>query len=162
MSRRTLSATLVVAGLLLSTVTATTQAANPVSNILRISNEQPAASNKPQPISQGGVAGTYSQGPTADGAGFVSLDAPLYPCPRQDIPREVGYTVITNPALYPHEMTYPHKYRALYPPYYCKKCCIPFMPATALRGTEVTVKYHGHISPCALFYAPKRCVRNTW
>lgn len=159
MSRRTLSAAIVVAGLLLSTTTAVTQAANPFSRILRISNEQPAPVAQPQPVAQGPVAGGYAQGPTADGAGFVSLDAPLYPCPRQDIPREVGYTVITNPALYPHEMTYPHKYRALYPPYYYKNCCIPFLPKPPLKGTEVTVKYHGHISPTALFYAPRRSTK---
>jgi hypothetical protein len=155
MSRRTLSAALVVAALLLSTTTAVTQAANPFSRILRISNEQPAPVAQPQPVSQGAVYGGY----VADGAGFGALDAPLYPSPRQDVPREVGYTVITNQALYPHEMTYPHKYRALYPPYYYKQRVIPFLPAPPLKGTEVTVKYHSRISPTALFYAPKRCAK---
>lgn len=159
MSRRTLSAALIAAGLLLSTTAAVTQAANPFTRIQRISHEQPVPAAQPDPISQGGVYGGYQQGPCMDGAGFASLDAPLYPSPRQNVPREVGYTVITNPALYPHEMTYPHKYRALYPPYYYKKCCIPFLPAPPLMGTEVTVKYHGRISPTALFYAPKRCVK---
>lgn len=162
MSRRNLSASLVVAGLLLSTITAATQAANPFSRVLRVSNEQPAPIAQPQPIGaapvvSGSVHGGYVHGAAAGGEGFASLDAPLYPSPRQHIPREVGYTVITNPALYPHEMTYPHKYRALYPPYYYKQHWIPFLPKPALKGTEVTVKYHGRISPCALFYAPKRC-----
>lgn len=76
---------------------------------------------------------------------YVPINAPLYPCPKAGVPLEVGRTMITNPAFAPHEMLYPHKYRALYPPYYYKnKCglaCLPFVPKPPLRGTEVTVKY---------------------
>jgi hypothetical protein len=93
-------------------------------------------------------AGSASAGhPYAPPPGFCypPIQAPLYPSPRPDVPREVGWTLITSPALAPHEMLYPHTYRALYPPYYyCNKCglsCIPFFPKPCLRGTEVTVKY---------------------
>ena len=76
---------------------------------------------------------------------YPPIHAPLYPCPKPDVPYEVGRTMITNPALAPHEMLYPHCYRALYPPYYypnkCGLACIPFFPKPRLRGTEVTVKY---------------------
>jgi hypothetical protein len=68
----------------------------------------------------------------------------LYPSPVPYVPREVGYTVITNQALAPHEMLYAHQYRALYPPYYYKKCvgsCVPFLPKPCLQGTMVKVKY---------------------
>src|SRR5262245_33646387 len=76
---------------------------------------------------------------------YPPIHAPLYPCPRPDVPREVGWTLITNPALSPHEMTYAHSYHAPYPPYYYKKsflACIPFFPKPCLKGTEVCVKYH--------------------
>ncbi|MBS0265980.1 MAG: hypothetical protein JSS02_28875 [Planctomycetes bacterium] len=72
------------------------------------------------------------------------IPSALYPSPVPYVPREVGYTVITNPAFAPHEMLYGHEYRALYPPYYYKKSClscIPFVPQPKLRGTMVKVKY---------------------
>jgi hypothetical protein len=72
------------------------------------------------------------------------ITSALYPCPVPYVPREVGYTVITNQALAPHEMLYAHRYRALYPPYYYEKCCLtclPFFPQPKLRGTMVKVKY---------------------
>ena len=72
------------------------------------------------------------------------IQSSLYPCPVPYVPREVGYTVITNPALDPHEMLYAHQYRALYPPYYYKKSlcsCVPFVPKPCLQGTMVKVKY---------------------
>jgi hypothetical protein len=76
---------------------------------------------------------------------YPPIQASLYPCPKAGVPLEVGRTMITNPALAPHEMLYPHEYRALYPPYYYKnKCglsCLPFFPKPPLKGTEVTVKY---------------------
>lgn len=76
---------------------------------------------------------------------YPPIRASMYPSPRQDVPREVGYTMITNPAFAPHEMLAAHTYHALYPPYYyhSKGClgCIPFMPKCCLMGTKVTVKY---------------------
>jgi hypothetical protein len=87
---------------------------------------------------------------------YPQLNAPLYSCPRPDVPYEVGRTLITNPALSPHEMLYPHKYRALYPPYYyqdkCGLACLPFFPKPSLKGTEVTVKYKSHHGLFDCFY----------
>jgi hypothetical protein len=82
----------------------------------------------------------------ADYEAVPYLTSSLYPSPVPYVPREVGYTVITNPAFAPHEYLYAHQYRALYPPYYykkcgCSSCCIPFLPQPCLRGTMVTVKY---------------------
>ena len=48
----------------------------------------------------GGPAGTALGGQ----GHYPQLDASLYPCPRPDIPAEVGGTLITNAAFYPHEM----------------------------------------------------------
>ena len=81
-------------------------------------------------------------------AASPAIDAALYPSPKPDIPAEVGWTMITNPAFHPYEMTYAHSYRALYPPYYYKNChglsCLPLVPKPHLVGTEVRVKYHSH------------------
>lgn len=112
---------------------------------------------------------------------YPNLDASLYPCPRPNIPAYVGGTQITNSAFYPHEMLYPHRYRALYPPFYYKVkwryTNTPFgvSPLNAfgllpwpghyydrarvsqkveLVGTKVDVKYHGSISPFTLFFPP--------
>ena len=99
---------------------------------------------------------------------YPELDASLYPCPRPDIPAEVGGTVITNPAMYPHEMLYPHTYKTIYPPFYYKykrqfglyPCNLlyfrnPFVrKVPVIRGTEVTVEYRGYISPSALYFPP--------
>ena len=69
----------------------------------------------------------------------------LYPCPVAYVPREVGWTMYTNQAFAPHEMTYAHQYRALYGPYYYRKTigsyCLPFIPKPCLQGTVVKVKY---------------------
>lgn len=96
------------------------------------------------------------------GAGYAVLDAPLYPCPKPGIPLEVGATVITNPALNPHEMLYPHKYCALYPPFYYKTrrswIVTPFgvhkHECRTLTGTQVIVKYKPCIGPLSLFCPP--------
>jgi hypothetical protein len=95
------------------------------------------------------------------------IQSSLYPSPVPYVPREVGYTVITNQAFAPHEMLYAHQYRALYPPYYYKKsigsCCIPFIPQPQLKGTMVKVKYKtclpwGFHPPCA---STQTCFSNT-
>ncbi len=95
----------------------------------------------------------YNYAPT-----YAPIQAPLYPCPKPDVPLEVGRTIITNPAFAPHEMLYPHCYRALYPPYYvCNKgglACLPFVPKPPLRGTEVKVRYSSHIGLFDRFYPP--------
>ena len=103
----------------------------------------------------------------AEGEGVPYLTSSLYPSPVPYVPREVGYTVITNQAFAPHEYLYAHQYRALYPPYYYKKsigsCCIPFVPQPCLKGTMVTVKYKTSLPwtyhpPCA---ATRTCFSNT-
>ena len=111
------------------------------------------------------------------GAGGPNLDAALYPCPRPDVPAEVGGTLITNEALYPQEMLYAHKYKALYPPFYYKtnwryglrwtNCKTPLgfsipvlqkvkvATSTHLKGTCVKVQYKSQISPLAFFSPPR-------
>ena len=106
---------------------------------------------------------------------YPNLDSPLYPCPRPNIPIEMGGTVITNSYMYPHEMLYHHHYRALYPPYYYKTkwkygvkinmaqtangMPVPTMYQTkvvhkvALKGTQVDVVYDNW-SPFDFFLAP--------
>lgn len=90
------------------------------------------------------------------GSCYPQLNSSLYPCPRPDIPQEVGSTLITNQAFYPHEMLYAHQYRAIYPPfYYENKCgitCLPFIPKPCIAGTVVTVKYKTCL-PCG-FHPP--------
>jgi beta-ureidopropionase / N-carbamoyl-L-amino-acid hydrolase len=109
---------------------------------------------------------TQFQGPVAPaayvGPGYPYLNAPLFPTPRPDIPYQTGVTLITNQALAPHEMLYPHTYKALYPPfYYTNKGTWVVTPLGvwstenwSLVGTEVSVKYKPHISPFALFHPP--------
>ena len=84
--------------------------------------------------------------------GYVRLGAPMYPTPRPNIPIWVGSTVITNQALAPHEMLYPHTYRALYPPYYHRvkghwlltPLGVRSHERWQLQGTMVEVKYRSH------------------
>ena len=91
--------------------------------------------------------------------GYVYLNAPLYPSPQPYVPQEVGSSVITNQALAPHEMLYPHRYHAMYPPFYYKvngrwlvtRNGLLTRETWKLQGTEVKVKYKSHISPLALF-----------
>jgi hypothetical protein len=98
---------------------------------------------------------------------YPQINSALYPCPRPDVPWEVGQTVITNQAFYPHEMLYCHRYKAIYPPFYyenkCGLACIPFFPKPCIKGTVVTVKYKTTL-PCS-FYPPwgsvKKCFSNT-
>lgn len=81
--------------------------------------------------------------------GYPQLNAPLYPSPVQQVPHQIGGTVVTNPAFAPHEMLYPHTYRALYPPFYHKVRGTWFVwpwgvetrEQWKLQGTEVKVEY---------------------
>jgi hypothetical protein len=85
--------------------------------------------------------------------GYPFTNAPLYPTPLPNIPYQVGATVLTNQALYPHEMLYAHTYRALYPPYFYEvhggwkvmPWGVTNVEHWKLRGTLVTVKYHSSI-----------------
>lgn len=114
-----------------------------------------AAPSRPQP-SDPSTAGLAP--------GVAQLQAPLYPTPRPDIPYQVGGTVITNQAFSPHELLYPHEYRALYPPYYYKVhggwVVTPWGVWSSdrweLQGTEVRVKYNPKISWLSAFAPPSR------
>jgi hypothetical protein len=96
--------------------------------------------------------------------GYVRLSAPLNPVPQPNIPYQVGGSLITNEALYAHEMLYPHQYRALYGPYYYRVKNRWYLTPRGylqqehweLEGTEVKVKYHSAIAPFALFMPPGR------
>ena len=80
---------------------------------------------------------------------YPQLSAPLYPCPIPNVPPQIGGTLITNPALAPHEFLYPHAYKAMYPPFYFKvrgswlwtPWGIRSHDTWELRGTEVSVQY---------------------
>lgn len=86
----------------------------------------------------------------------------LYPSPKPGIPQQMGGTSISNQFLNPHEMLYPHRYRALYGPYSYKVnghwMVTPFGVWSHedwyLQGTQVDVKYNSHISKFALFKPP--------
>lgn len=88
--------------------------------------------------------------------------AALYPAPRAGIPPQVGGTAIVHHAFHPHEMLYPHKYKAMYGPYYYKVhgkwIVTPFGVWShenwKLQGTQVEVKYKSHISKFAKFHPP--------
>lgn len=94
------------------------------------------------------AAATASSG-VVQQAGYVRLGAPMYPSPRPNVPVWTGGTMITSPALAPHEMLYPHTYRAMYPPFYHrvkgKYFWTPFGTRShekwELQGTLVQVKY---------------------
>ncbi|MCA9042381.1 MAG: hypothetical protein KDA65_18655 [Planctomycetaceae bacterium] len=91
--------------------------------------------------------------------GYPYLNAPLYSAPSPYTPAYVGTSVITNQAFDPHEMLYPHRYRAMYGPYSYKVkggwVVTPFGVHSEehwkLQGTMVDVKYHSKISPFAGF-----------
>ena len=69
----------------------------------------------------------------------------MYPTPLPNIPYQVGATVLTNQALYPHEMLYAHTYRALYPPYYYE--------VTAVNNAGVQSDATSQVSSTPLFPA---------
>ena len=102
--------------------------------------------------------GTYASAP-----GYVYLNAPLYPTPEPRVPYQTGMTLITNQALAPHELLYPHEYKALYPPYYYRvKGSWVVTPwgvwshdRWKLQGTEVEVEYRSHYSHFSLFVPPR-------
>jgi hypothetical protein len=96
-------------------------------------------------------------------AGYVHLGAPMYPSPQPHVPIWTGATFIPTPALAPHEMLYPHTYRALYPPYYHRVkghyYWTPFGMKShekwQLQGTMVQVKYRSHPPLFKGFHTPK-------
>ena len=101
----------------------------------------------PQPIDAG--VGLMAPQVIPQQPGYVQLGAPLYPSPRPNIPIWSGSTMITNQAFAPHEMLYPHTYRATYPPFYHRVkggwILTPFGIRSherwEMQGTQVQVKY---------------------
>ncbi|QDU80952.1 hypothetical protein Pla110_26880 [Polystyrenella longa] len=148
-------------GMILSVWSLTAQAADqvvyrptqpvPISRMQTVS--QPIPHHIDGPPSQMGGVHTASDG-------YPYLNAPLYPSPSPFVPARVGSTVITNQAMDPHEMLYPHRYRAMYGPYSYRVhggwIWTPFgihsQEHWKLQGTMVDVKYHSEISPFALFH----------
>lgn len=96
------------------------------------------------------------------GRAYPRLNAPLYPAPVQYTPPWNGAAIITNQALSPHEMLYPHEYRAMYPPFYHRVkghwIVTPFgvkqNETWRLQGTEVKVNYRAYRNPFARFFYP--------
>jgi hypothetical protein len=95
--------------------------------------------------------------------GYPYLNAPLYPASQPHVPHQIGGAVITNQAFSPHEMLHPHKYRAMYPPYYYRVkghwWVSPWGVWSSedweLQGTEVKIEYSDHIGLLSLFKPPK-------
>jgi hypothetical protein len=100
----------------------------------------------------------------ADPTVYPRLNAPLYPSPVQYVPEWTGSTYITNQAFAPHEMLYPHKYRAMYPPFYYKVTGGWVVTPTGvkqkecwkLEGTQVKVNYNAHRNPLSRIFFPPR------
>lgn len=116
----------------------------------------------------GGVDGAVGQVPLPGYGPTIPQNYPvpkagLYPSPIQTAPTWNGQTVITNQALAPHEMLYPHEYNAMYGPFYYKVkghfLWTPFGMRThekwKLEGTQVNVKYHDRIRLFSGFHAPR-------
>jgi len=111
---------------------------------------------------QGVVETPTRPGTYVPGQQYPQLNAPLYPSPVQYTPAWNGGSVITNQALAPHEMLYPHTYHAMYPPFYHKVkggwFWTPFgfrqHEHWELQGTEVKVKYRSHYPLFGGFHPP--------
>lgn len=100
--------------------------------------------------------------------GYVRLGAPLYPSPRPNIPIWTGATMITTPALAPHEMLYPHTYRSIHGPFYHRvkggwiwtPMGIRSHERWELQGTQVEVKYRSQppLWTSSMWFPPARSV----
>ena len=96
----------------------------------------------------------YNTYGVSTGRGYPKLDAPLYSSPVQYVPQQMGGAFITNQAFAPHEMLYPHKYKAIYGPFYYKvkghyyitRKGVKVQEKWYLKGTEVEVEYKDHFS----------------
>ena len=94
--------------------------------------------------------------------GYPYLNAPLYSSPLPQVPYQTGGTMITNQAFAPHEMLYPHTYRALYPPFYYRVRGSWFVwpwgvesyDRWELQGTEVKIEYRSSIPLFSRFTRP--------
>lgn len=94
--------------------------------------------------------------------GYPQLSAPMYPSPKPGIPDYVGRTIITNQAMAPQEMLYPHEYTAMYGPYFYNVkggwIWTPFGIRSherwKLEGTRVNVKYKSDFGLFPRFIPP--------
>ena len=94
---------------------------------------------------------------------YPRLNAPMYPAPVQYTPAWNGGSFITNQAFAPHEMTYPHRYHAMYPPFYHKVegkwVMTPFgmrqHEEWKLEGTEVIVNYRSRFKLFSGYHPPR-------
>jgi hypothetical protein len=119
-------------------------------------------SNNGSNAPSGPVYSGYAQMSEQGGGMYPQTGAALYPAPRPGIPHQVGGIAIENPAFHPHEMLYPHRYKAMYGPYSYKVnggwMVTPFGVWShedwKLQGTTVDVKYKSHISPFTFFKPP--------
>jgi hypothetical protein len=92
--------------------------------------------------------------------GYPKLNAPLYPAPLQGTQPWSGGAIITNQAFAPHEMLYPHKYHAMYGPFYYRVRGHWVMTPVGMRqheqwelqGTEVKVNYRSTYAPFSGFH----------
>ena len=122
----------------------------------------PLLNPPPRPVAAPAAGVADEDRPFLHQEGYVYLNAPLYPSPRQDIPIQVGGTMITNPAFAPHEYLYAHDYNALYGPFYHRArggwVITPWGVRTNERwdlvGTQVKVKYRSKIPFFTGFSAP--------
>jgi hypothetical protein len=95
---------------------------------------------------------------------YPRLNAPLYPSPVQYAPPWSGVSIVTNQVLAPHEMLYPHKYRAMYGPFFYEVKGHWIVTPTGvkqgeiwkLKGTEVKVNYKSHHGLFTKFFFPPR------
>jgi hypothetical protein len=119
----------------------------------------------PAPLTGGAHPDAYAAagyGAAAGAGRYPVLNAPLYPSPVQYVPAWSGGTIITNQALAPHEMLYPHAYHAMYPPFYYRVRGFWFLTPFGVRqheqwkleGTHVKVKYRDHYRPFSQFHPP--------
>lgn len=121
------------------------QAQSAVPNVL----PSPGANAATTPFQPAQHVAPAAAAPAGAQYGYVRLNAPMYPSPRPNIPIWTGSTMITNQALAPHEMLYPHTYRAMYPPFYHRVKGKYFWTPLGMRtheqwqlqGTMVEVKY---------------------
>jgi len=89
-----------------------------------------------------------------------TYSAPMYPCPIQNIPVQMGGTMFTNQAFAPHELLHGHEYRAMYAPFYYRvkghwlwtPLGIESHDQWDVVGTEVKVKYRTNYNPLGAFF----------
>ena len=112
------------------------------------------------PAAINGQAGQARRLPPQNG--YPYINAPMNPVPVPNVPYQIGGTVITNQAFSPHEMLYPHTYRAMYPPFYYRSRGFwiggPKNLLTRdnweLQGTEVEIEYRSSAPLTSRFRNP--------